>query len=214
MVDHKNFLRQLHKNLNILEERKAKYANDAPLALLNQIEDHYTAIALTEQRLAEKLNETEWQAALQPLLLTEQSGNIIYKNAFELAMEKRGMSPSIGYGIIGIFVGAMFNIIINLIAAVIQQRLFAEQFSNQSIGWLVGLAIGFGLLGYWLGQKLEIPLLNSTPSQGQSNSSVDSQIVIISRLQAVLSYTKLRGKGVSLSDVLLIGSRLDIDTRE
>jgi hypothetical protein len=30
----------------------------------------------------------------------------------------------------------------------------------------------------------------------------------------LLSYTKLRGKGIHLSDILLIGSHLDINTRE
>jgi hypothetical protein len=38
--------------------------------------------------------------------------------------------------------------------------------------------------------------------------------VEITRLKALLSYGKLRGQGIRLSDILLIGSRLDIDTRD
>ncbi len=46
MADLKTYLLKLHKNLNILKEREAKRGSDAPLALLNQIEDHQSAIDL------------------------------------------------------------------------------------------------------------------------------------------------------------------------
>lgn len=36
----------LHKNLNNLREREAKYGGNAPLELTNQIDDHLTAIDL------------------------------------------------------------------------------------------------------------------------------------------------------------------------
>ena len=67
MTDLKTFLTKLHKNLNLLEERKAKHADNTPLDLLNQIDDHQQAIALTEQALNGEITEAEWREALQPL---------------------------------------------------------------------------------------------------------------------------------------------------
>ncbi len=72
MSDPKEFLLKLNKNLNILQEREAKHAGNAPLELLNQIDDHKNAIALTEQVLAGELAEAQWLAALPPLLLAGQ----------------------------------------------------------------------------------------------------------------------------------------------
>lgn len=66
----KDFLNKLKKNLNILREREAKYGSNAPLDLLNQISDHEKAIELTEQRDRDELSKTEWQNALEPLLIT------------------------------------------------------------------------------------------------------------------------------------------------
>ena len=63
MTDFKEFLLKLNKNLNILKEREAKYAGKPPLELLNQVEDHEKAIALTEQAIEGELDETEWREA-------------------------------------------------------------------------------------------------------------------------------------------------------
>lgn len=70
MTDYQAFLTKLHQNLNTLREREAKYADNAPLELLNQIGDHKEAIALTEQALTGDLGEAEWQERLQPLLIS------------------------------------------------------------------------------------------------------------------------------------------------
>lgn len=70
MTNLKAFLAKLHKNLNYLEERKAKYGGNVPLDLLNQIDDHKQAIILTDQAIAGEISETEWLTALQPLLIT------------------------------------------------------------------------------------------------------------------------------------------------
>ncbi|HEX9922614.1 MAG TPA: SUMF1/EgtB/PvdO family nonheme iron enzyme [Anaerolineae bacterium] len=67
MTNLKTYLRQLHQNLNVLKEREAKYAGNAPPELLNWIDDHQTAIDLTEQALAGRLAEDEWREALKPL---------------------------------------------------------------------------------------------------------------------------------------------------
>lgn len=66
-ADYKAFLRKLHRNLNTLKEREAKYLDNPPLELLNQIADHQQAITLTEQALRGDLSETEWREALAPL---------------------------------------------------------------------------------------------------------------------------------------------------
>jgi tetratricopeptide (TPR) repeat protein len=68
-MDLRDHLLQLQANLNILQEREAKFGNSAPLELVNQIADHKTAIGLTEQALVGDLAEAEWREALRPLLV-------------------------------------------------------------------------------------------------------------------------------------------------
>jgi len=73
----KQILSQLHNNLNTLREREAKYADNAPLDLLNQITDHKRAITLTEKAIADDLTEAEWREATKPLLLALDRGKVI-----------------------------------------------------------------------------------------------------------------------------------------
>lgn len=57
------------------------------------------------------------------------------------------------YPVLGLFVGAIVNVIFNLIAAAIQQRTIGEKFNDQMILWMIAFAV-FGLLiGYWLSLK-------------------------------------------------------------
>ena len=69
MTDPKEILQRLQKSLNILKEREAKYGLDTPLALINEIEDHQTAITLTGELAAGRLTETGWREQLRPLLV-------------------------------------------------------------------------------------------------------------------------------------------------
>jgi len=52
---------------------------------------------------------------------------------------------------------------------------------------------------------------STMPSPTHSTSSTKQGTITVTRLKALLSYGKLRGKGIHLSDILLFGSRLDID---
>lgn len=113
------------------------------------------------------------------------------------------------YAICGLFVGAVVDITIGLLATGIQQRAFPQQFSNQALWGLAGLAALGLLVGYWLGAQLQLPAAAS-PSQPVPSEKPD--IVTLTRLRALLSYSKLKGKGIHLSDILLIGSRIDIET--
>jgi hypothetical protein len=72
--------------------------------------------------------------------------------------------------------------------------------------WLVGLIVAGLLAGFWLSGKIAVPpkLSNSTTATGEPRQ--------ITRLAALLSYGRLRGEGIRLGDILLIGSVLDIDT--
>lgn len=69
MADYPSILVQLHHNLQILREREARYAGQAPLELVNQIEDHLQAIELTGRWERGELSETDWHAAIDPLLV-------------------------------------------------------------------------------------------------------------------------------------------------
>ena len=67
--DLKALLVKLNRDFHILQQQEAKYAGRAPLELLNQIDDHKQAIALTEQSIAGELAEAEWDKAVRPLLV-------------------------------------------------------------------------------------------------------------------------------------------------
>jgi hypothetical protein len=68
--DLQTFLEKLQSNLNILEERKAKYTDmAAPLDLLNQIKDHQAAIELTQQAITGEISQADLDEALRPLLV-------------------------------------------------------------------------------------------------------------------------------------------------
>jgi hypothetical protein len=69
MDDLNAFLARLHQNLQILQEREAKYAGEARLDLLNQIEDYRTAIHLIEQARAGQLSQSELETELARLNL-------------------------------------------------------------------------------------------------------------------------------------------------
>jgi hypothetical protein len=112
------------------------------------------------------------------------------------------------YAISGLFVAAAVDIVINLLAAGIQQEAFAAQFSSQSLWILAGLAMFGLLLGYWLGAQLKL----SAPGPTQHTPSEQPETVTISRFRALLSYGRLKGKGIHLSDIVLLGSRIDIET--
>jgi len=60
-------LATLRKNLNILEEQQAKYGIDAPLRVLNAIDDHRQAIKLVEAALREELDTAALQDELAKL---------------------------------------------------------------------------------------------------------------------------------------------------
>jgi H+/Cl- antiporter ClcA len=112
------------------------------------------------------------------------------------------------YAIVGVFVVAAVDLLINLLAAAIQQRAFADQFSKQSVWWLVAVIVGGLLVGYWLGGPVRL----SAPHQPEVSGT--PKTVTITRLRALLSYAKLRGRGIHLSDIFLFGSHVDIDTRD
>lgn len=120
------------------------------------------------------------------------------------------------YAIIGALIGAATDVLINLLAAAVQQRAWGEQqFNNQAIGWLMGLAFGGLLLGLYLGKVLELPVVTPTPAPTSRILKRNSaNRVKITRLRALLSYNKLRGQGIELSDILSVGSVVIIDTRD
>lgn len=116
------------------------------------------------------------------------------------------------YATVGAVLVIFVDLAVNLIAAAIQSRSFSAQFDSQSV-YLLALLIGAGLfLGWFFGGDVEVPATTRPAAPGQP--PVIEPPRTITRLRALLSYAKLRGQGISLSDILLIGSKLDIDTRD
>ena len=112
------------------------------------------------------------------------------------------------YAIAVLLAFAAVDLLINLLSAAIQQRTFADQFGPSSIVWLAGLSVAGLLLGYWLGAAVQL----QEPPPTHSTHVGKPKTVTVTRLRALLSYARLRGKGIHLSDVLLLGSRIDIDS--
>ena len=65
-------LSSLRRNLRILEERSSKYGMDAPIGLINEIEDHRTAIQWVEQALAGTLDIAALDGVLEGLALGQR----------------------------------------------------------------------------------------------------------------------------------------------
>jgi tetratricopeptide (TPR) repeat protein len=70
----KRLLTVLYRQLNILQEREAKYGGNVPLELLNQIDDHQRAIALVIARLKDEISAEELEEKLAPLNLSLDRG--------------------------------------------------------------------------------------------------------------------------------------------
>lgn len=70
MIGLKAYLLKLPQNLNLFRQREVKFGGQAPLELLNQLDDHHQAIALTEQALKGEISEAAWRETLAPLLVS------------------------------------------------------------------------------------------------------------------------------------------------
>src|SRR5262245_59491247 len=113
MTDYKAFLIKLTQNLNTLREREARYGGNAPLELVNQIEDHEKAIALTEQVIQGELSQVEWREAMRPLLVAidaragEAASSVTIGDIQGgiYGSEIAGRDISIGQKIVNIFTG-------------------------------------------------------------------------------------------------------------
>lgn len=115
------------------------------------------------------------------------------------------------YALLGLLVGAVVNLVISLLSAAIQKQAFSDQFSKNSILFLIAMALAGLLVGYWLSGEVQIPTTD-TIRQGHPDSN--RKTTTITRLQAIFSYVKIRGgdKGIRLKDIFTFGSKIDIDT--
>ncbi|MBN1220218.1 MAG: hypothetical protein JXM69_14920 [Anaerolineae bacterium] len=77
MDDLKSRLVTLNNNLNLLREREARYGGNAPLELVNQIDDHLTAIQLVQQTIDGQLTVEELDDKLLTLNLALTRGSQI-----------------------------------------------------------------------------------------------------------------------------------------
>ena len=122
------------------------------------------------------------------------------------------------YAVAGLLIGAIVDVLVSLLAAGIQQRAFPGQLIPQALWILAGLAVLGLLIGYWLGGKVQVPASSppsssSTPSGPSVPPGEKATTVEITRVRALLSYSKFRGKGIHLKNSFLFGSHLDIDTK-
>ena len=116
------------------------------------------------------------------------------------------------YAFVGALLGAIINLVINLLAAAIQQRPLGAAVLQQNVGWLIGLIVVGLVLGLWLSACVQLqPNYSSTTPQTSPQHRV-VQPITMTRLRALLSYGRLRGQGIALTDIMLCGSVLDIDT--
>ena len=116
------------------------------------------------------------------------------------------------YAIVGAVLLLFLDLCVNLLAAAIQSRSFAEQFDSQSIWLIVWLIVAGLFLGWFFGGGVELPAQTRPAAPGHPATVEPPRT--ITRLAALLSYATLRGQGISLSHILLIGSKLIINTRE
>lgn len=89
MPNFKLILTKLHKNLNVLLEREAKYAGNAPLDVLNQISDHRRAIDLTKRVIKEDIAESQWQEEILKLFLPADLLDIVARFSPDLRLHEQ-----------------------------------------------------------------------------------------------------------------------------
>jgi hypothetical protein len=65
----KSVLQRLQSNLNTLQERAAKFGNNQPVALVNQIDDHQRAISMTESVLKGEASLGEMYSEMKSMLV-------------------------------------------------------------------------------------------------------------------------------------------------
>lgn len=140
------------------------------------------------------------------------------------------MSSRLGFMFAGALVGAVLDLLVNLVAAAIQQHAFANQLSTTAFIGLVVAILFFALLGAWLGKKIEVPALASTITPKSSSgtgvaatqpsttnpltSTSPPGTIAITRFKALFSYYRLKGHGIHLSDILSFGSVVHIDSTD
>ena len=116
----KQFLATLQRQLNILNERKAKAGDNAPLELLNQIDDHKQAIALTAAALAGEITAEALEEQLKPLGLSLSRGGTEIVSGDKVAGDKfeveksfvkvviEGTSPKLLLGVLAVVILATY----------------------------------------------------------------------------------------------------------
>ncbi len=87
------------------------------------------------------------------------------------------MSTKTRYAIGGLIIGGAVNILFNLIAAAIQQRGFNDQFSEQSLWWLIGLALAGMIIGLWIDLRIErkAPVQTQSRNEGEQRGASSHQ---------------------------------------
>jgi len=140
------------------------------------------------------------------------------------------MSSRLGFMFAGALVGAALDLLVNLVAAAIQQQAFANQFSTTAFISLVVAILFFALVGAWLGKKIDVPTVASVtaptssigtgvtvPRSAAANPQVStspSGTIAMTRFRALFSYYRLKGHGIHLSDILSFGTVVRIDSTD
>jgi len=140
------------------------------------------------------------------------------------------MSSRWGFMFLGALIGAILDLLVNLVAAAIQQRAFANQFSTTALISLVVAILFFALVGAWLGKKIDVPTVASVtaptlstgtgvalPQAAAANqlaSTSPSGTIAMTRFRALFSYYRLKGHGIHLSDIFSFGTVVRIDSTD
>jgi hypothetical protein len=100
--------------------------------------------------------------------------------------------------IAGLIISAAVDMLVNLIAAAVQQRAFSEQFSNQSIWLLVGSAVA-GILAAYLLSRIAEPAGGTARAPGRIRAkdieSLEGGITAQAEPGSDISVERARAKG-------------------
>jgi hypothetical protein len=70
LKEKERILEKIKRNLAILKRQEVEYAGNAPLGLINEIDDFEAAVVLTEQVIRDEITEAEWQKKLQSVFIS------------------------------------------------------------------------------------------------------------------------------------------------
>jgi hypothetical protein len=107
---------------------------------------------------------------------------------------------------LGGLVGACVQVLLAFLSADLAEASLLDQLVSDRFWYLIGAIVAGIFVGAWLGGAVPV-----SSDEGSGQPTAD-RTTTMTRLRAIFSYIKTRGKGIHMSDIFTLGSKVDIET--